>query len=479
MSDSESGTPGAQSPLSRRSVLKGLAGAAGLAVVPGALLEACSSSKKTTAPSSSAATTSAAAAPSSTAAAPVTSAAPPPASSASTGGGAASGTISFGSNYSDAVPKAAFAAMIAGFTSANSNAKVNINTVDHNTFQNNINNYLQGTPDDLFTWFAGFRMRFFASQGLATPIDDVWDKIGANFSDAFKAASKGDDGHYYFVPLYNYPWAVFYRKSVWAAKGYQIPTTWDAFVALQKQMQKDGLVPMAMGQKDGWPALGTFDIINMRLNGFQFHMDLMAHKVGWDDPKVLAVFKQWTEVLPYQQAGANGRIWQDAAKTLLNKQAGMYLLGSFVSQQFTAAADLADLDFFPYPAIDPANGQDAIDAPIDGFMMSKKVKNKAGATALLEFIGTAQAEALYGKTDPSDVAAATNADTSHYNAIQLKSAQIIKSSKDIAQFLDRDTNPDFADNTVSAMIQSFFTTPKDAASLLKGLEGQAKTVFTS
>ena len=479
MSDSESGTPGAQSPLSRRSVLKGLAGAAGLAVVPGALLEACSSKKKTAAPASSAApSTSAAAAPSSTAAAPATSAAAAPSSSAATGGGTASGTITFGSNYSDAVPKAAFASMIGGFTAANSNAKVTINTVDHNTFQNNINNYLQGTPDDLFTWFAGFRMRFFASQGLATPIDDVWDKIGANFSDAFKSASKGDDGHYYFVPLYNYPWAIFYRKSVFAAKGYQIPTTWDAFVALQKQMQKDGLVPMAMGEKDAWPALGTFDIINMRLNGFQFHMDLMAHKVTWDDPKVLAVFTQWTEILPYQQPGANGRIWQDAAKTLLNKQAGMYLLGSFVAQQFTGA-DLDDLDFFPYPAIDPANAQDAIDAPIDGFMMSKKVKNQAGATALLEFIGTAQAEALYGKTDPSDVAAATNADTSNYNAIQKKSAQIITSSKDIAQFLDRDTNPDFADNTVSAMIQSFFNNPKDAASLLKGLEGQAKTVFTS
>ncbi|MDQ1495429.1 MAG: hypothetical protein QOG69_1912, partial [Actinomycetota bacterium] len=36
MSDSGSGTPGAETPLSRRSVLKGLAGAAGLAVVPGA-----------------------------------------------------------------------------------------------------------------------------------------------------------------------------------------------------------------------------------------------------------------------------------------------------------------------------------------------------------------------------------------------------------------------------------------------------------
>jgi multiple sugar transport system substrate-binding protein len=279
------------------------------------------------------------------------------------------------------------------------------------------------------------------------------------------------------VPLYNYPWAVFYRKSVWAAKGYQVPTTWDAFVALQKQMKSDGLVPMAMGQKDGWPALGTFDIINMRLNGYQFHMDLMAHKVGWDDPKVLAVFKQWQEVLPYQQPGANGRIWQDAAKTLLNKQAGMYLLGSFVAQQFTGA-DLADLAFFPYPTIDPANGQDSIDAPIDGFMMSKKAKNTGAAKALLEFIGTAEAEAIYGKTDPSDVAAATNADTSHYNAIQTASAKLISSSKNIAQFLDRDTDPGFADTTVAAMIQSFFNNPGQVQSQLKALESQAKTVFT-
>src|SRR6202044_1124173 len=160
--------------------------------------------------------------------APAASSAAPVASGAASGGAAvpsATGTITFGSNYSDAVPKAAFAAMIGGFTAANPNAKVTINTVDHNTFQNNISNYLQGTPDDLFTWFAGYRMRFFAKQGLATPIDDVWASIGANFSDAFKAASKGDDGHYYFVPLYNYPWAVFYRKSVWAAKGYQVPTT--------------------------------------------------------------------------------------------------------------------------------------------------------------------------------------------------------------------------------------------------------------
>src|SRR5229473_3481057 len=47
----------------------------------------------------------------------------------------------------------------------------------HGTFQDQISSYLQGTPDDVFTWFSGHRMRFFADQGLATSLNDTWDKV--------------------------------------------------------------------------------------------------------------------------------------------------------------------------------------------------------------------------------------------------------------------------------------------------------------
>ena len=84
-------------------------------------------------------------------------------------GGSASQEVTFGSNQSDAVPKKAYADMLAA-----SGLTVKINTVDHNTFQENINTYLQGQPDDVFTWFAGYRMQFFAAQGLVGDISDVW-----------------------------------------------------------------------------------------------------------------------------------------------------------------------------------------------------------------------------------------------------------------------------------------------------------------
>ncbi|MFF7352163.1 MULTISPECIES: ABC transporter substrate-binding protein [Streptomyces] len=400
--------------------------------------------------------------------------------SACGGGGSSSDpkTVTLGSNASDAVPKAAFESVYAAFKKQ-SGLTVDVNTKDHNTFQEQINSYLQGTPDDVFNWFAGYRMQFFAAKKLATPIDDVWQKIGDNFPDAMKKLSKGEDGKYYFVPLTTYPWAVFYRRSVFRQHGYEVPANWDDFVALCRQMRKDGLVPLAFGDKDAWPAMGTFDQINFRLNGYDFHVQLMAGKASWTDAKVKAVFDHWSEILPYHQDGFMGRTWQDAAQTLVAKKAGMYLLGSFVAQQFTNKADLDDLDFFPFPEINSAYGQDTVEAPTDGFMVSKAPKNHAGVVRLLEYLGSPAAEELYLKTDPSVVAASGKADTSSYSALQKKAFDMIGGAKSLTQFMDRDSRPDFTSTVMQPGLQKFLQNPKGVDSLLSSIERQKKQIFAS
>ncbi|WP_328744775.1 ABC transporter substrate-binding protein [Streptomyces sp. NBC_00285] len=387
-------------------------------------------------------------------------------------------TVSLGSNSSDAVPKKAYGEIYTAFTKQ-SGVTVKVNTKDHNTFQEQINSYLQGTPDDVFNWFAGYRMQFFAAKKLASPIDDVWEKIGGNFPDAMKKLSKGEDGKYYFVPLTSYPWAIFYRKSVFTQYGYQVPTTWEALVALCKQMKKDGLVPIAFGDKDAWPAMGTFDQINFRTNGYDFHVELMAGKASWTDAKVKNVFDHWAEILPYHQDGFMGRTWQDAAQTLVSKKAGMYLLGTFVAQQFTNKADLDDLDFFAFPEIDSQFAQDTVEAPTDGFMVSKSPKNHDGVVKLMEFLGTPQAEEIYLKADPSVVAASSKASTASYSPLQKKAFEMISGAKSLTQFMDRDSRPDFTSTVMQPSLQKFLQNPKGVDSLLASVERQKKTIFAS
>jgi multiple sugar transport system substrate-binding protein len=367
---------------------------------------------------------------------------------------ATGGKLTIGSYGSDPGSKAGVQAIADAFTAANGGTKVTVNVVDHGTFQNQITQYLGGTPEDVFTWFSGHRMRFFSYKGLATPIDDVWNAVKSNYTAGFEASIKGNDGHAYAVPTDYYPWAVFYRKDVWAAKGYTVPTNWDDFVALCDKMKKDGLTPIAFADKDGWPAQGTFDILNLRMNGYDFHVNLLTGQNGqkWTDPKVGAVFKKWSQITKYYSPAFAGLTWEQGADQLLRKQAGMYLLGLFVSDEFKASgsqADVDQLDFFAFPDVGSSyDAEKALDAPIDVYMVSKKsptLSNNLGqAKAFMEFMAKGSTQVLYWKNAPGSIPTASDADTSTYPALTKKAVDIVSKAQKITQYFDRDSRPDFA-----------------------------------
>ncbi len=438
--------------VTRRQVLKGGAAVAALGGVS-AFLAACGSAGATTAPPASST-------------APAASAAPPESMAPVTG------SLTFGSNYSDQVPKDAMQAVVDAFT-AKTSITVNVNTVEHGKFQDTINAYLQATPDDAFTWFAGYRMQFFAAQGLALDISDVWSQVGSNFTDPIKAASTGADGKQYFVPFYNYPWGVAYRKSFFTEKGYTVPKTLSEFTALGDKMKADGLIPLAFGDKDGWPAMGTFDILNMRMNGYDYHIGLMAGKEKWTDAKTKAVFQKWAELLPYFDPQPLGKTWQEACQDMLSNKAGMYFLGTFLGEQATDPAVHDDLDMFPFPVFgNEYDSEMAIDAPIDGFMVAAKAVNVDQAKAFLEYLATGEAEGIFLKSSPNNVFVGKDGDTSTYTAWQTTAAGILAGSNKLAQFMDRDTRPDFAGaNGMQGFIQNFLGDPsQDLDKFLSGIQ---------
>ncbi len=309
-------------------------------------------------------------------------------------------------------------------------------------------------------------MRFFAAQGLATDISDVWATVASNYTDAFKVASTGDDGKQYFVPFVTTPGRVYYRKSLFADKGYTIPKTLDEFKTLATKMQSDGLVPIGLGQQGRLAGDGHFDIIDLRENGYQFHVDLMAGKQKWTDAKVKQVFNVWKGLLPFYQSGSAGRKWEDAAAGLVQKKTGM-MLQPQVAETFAAAgeADFADLDFFPWPNHGTQwDAENALDAPIDGFMISSKSPNLAkdldGAKAFVEFVGKGSSQAIYAKANPSLIGTANDVDESGYTPLQKRQTEVIASAQKLTQFLDRDTDPRFAGkNGMQQFLTSFIQNP--------------------
>lgn len=432
--------------LSRRSMLKGVAGAAGLAAFPG-LLAACGDDEGT---------------------------------SASSGGGfelgAASGELTIGSNYSNELPQMGLAAAAAAIP--NSDIMAAINEVDHNTFQENISTYLQN-PDDVIPWFAGYRMQFFAEQGLLGDLTDVWDAgLNDEMSSGFKTASTGLDGKQYFVPWAYYAWGVYYRPSLWADNGWEVPGTVDDLTALAADMDGSGITPFAFANDGFWPAMGTFDQLNFRINGYQFHVDLMAGRESWTDDRVKEVFATWETLLPTHQADPNGRTWEEAAAAVVNKEAAMMTIGTFIGSQFPED-EIEDLDFFPFPEINPEHGTSVVEAPIDGWMMAADPANEQAAKEMLYHFGTGTAQDAYLAEDPSVVAPSGSVDTSVWSALQNKVFSTVQDAEFVTQFLDRDTSPEFASNVAGPRIADFLADPGSIDSILEDMQSQAEVLLVS
>ena len=388
--------------------------------------------------------------------------------------GTATGDVTMGSNYSNAVPQQALAAAVEALP--NENVNVTINEVDHNTFQENITTYLQN-PDDVIPWFAGYRMRYFAAQGLLGDLTDVWDAgLNDTLSEGFKIASTGDDGLQYFVPWTYYIWGIYYRPSLFEENGWTPPTSMEDLQALASNMQDAGIVPFAFGNDGRWPAMGTFDQLNFRLNGYQFHVDLMAGKESWTDERVRNVFTTWEGLLPLHQENPNGRTWEEAAAAIVNKEAGMMTIGTFVGEVFPEA-DLADLDFFTFPELNPEHGTGTVEAPIDGWMMAAEPANIEAAKELLYYFGTAPAQEAFLAINPSVVASSTEVDTAIYTPLQQKVFEAVSAAPNVTQFLDRDTSPEFASNVAGQAFADFLADPTSIDSILEEMQAQAEVIF--
>jgi multiple sugar transport system substrate-binding protein len=452
--------------VSRREVLKkGLIGAAGLTVLP-TVIAACSSTAATptAAPAATAAPT----------AAPTTGPTAAP-TTAPTPAGQLTGVLKIGSNHSDPSEVNGMTQINAAFVAA-TGLTPSMNTVDHNTFQDQINSYLGGTPDDAFTWFSGFRMRFFASKGLSTQIDDVWANVASNYTAGFTTAVTGDDKHVYGIPVDYYPWCVFYRPSVFTAKGYTVPSTWTDFLTLCAKMKTDGLTPIAFSDKDGWPAMGTFDILNLRLNGYDFHVGLMTGTNKWTDPKVTTVFQTWAKLIPFYTNGYAGLTWQQACDTLISKKAGMFFLGLFLTGEFATVEKgkaVSDVDFFPFPFMGNSyDAEAALDAPIDIWMLSAKSPtlqaDLANAKAYLQFWAKGSTQVIMYKNNNGFIPTANDADTSTYDPLTKKAVAIVSKAVKITQFMDRDTRPDFAGaNGMQSFLLTFLKNPSQDLTALQ------------
>lgn len=386
------------------------------------------------------------------------------------GSAALAGELVINTDTSDPAPKAAFQELIKGFEKENPDIKVKWNLFDHEGYKTSIRNFLTADAPDLANWYAGNRMLPYVNAGLFEPVDDVWNDNGFNQSLASAAASMTIDGKKWGVPYTYYQWGIYFRQDLFDKFGVTVPKTFDDLISACDTLNKNGITPITIGTKYLWTAAGVFDYLDLRTNGYEFHMDLTKGKVAWTDDRVKAVFAKWKTMLDHNCFLKNHAAysWQEALAPMVQGEAAMYVMGNFAVAPLREAGLSDDqIGFFPFPVIDPAIPM-AEEAPTDTMHIPAHAKNKADAKKFLAYLGRADVQTEINKT-LGQLPVNKDSKVADDKFLQAGKKLLSETKGGIAQFFDRDAPAEMAKAGMEGF-QEFMVKPDRLDAILARLE---------
>ncbi len=378
-------------------------------------------------------------------------------------------------NTSDPAQKQAMEDLIADFEAAYPDIDVKFNLYDHEAFKVAMRNFLVSDAPDLITWNAGNRMKVFVDLGLLDDVSDVWEAEGLYEKMPAVVGASSVDGKQYGVPYAYYAWGFYYRKDLFEKAGItETPTTWEEFKQVGEKLNAAGITPVTIGTKNLWPAAGWFDFLNLRINGLEFHADLMEGKIAYTDERVKRVFEKWAELVEADFFIENHPAYsfQEALPFMNQGEAAMYLLAPFIVSMFPEDVR-KQVEWFPFPIIDPEVGIYE-DAPTDSFHIPVNAENKEDARLFLAFAAQADVQTkTAGTLDmlPPNVNASVKDDRFAKGGF----AQLSKADG-IMQFYDRDTDPALAKVGMQGF-QEFLQKPERIDRILERIEAERARIY--
>ena len=378
-------------------------------------------------------------------------------------------------NTSDPAQKLAMENLIADFEAAYPDIDVKFNLYDHEAFKVAMRNFLVSDAPDLITWNAGNRMKVFVDLGLLEDVSDVWEAESLYEKMPAVVTASSVDGKQYGVPYAYYAWGFYYRKDLFDKAGITAtPTTWEELLDVGAKLNAAGITPVTIGTKELWPTAGWFDFLNMRVNGGEFHAQLMDGKVAYTDDRVKAVFEKWAELVNEGFFVENHPAYsfQEALPFMNQGDAAMYLLAPFIVSMFPEDVR-ENVEWFPFPIIDPAVGIYE-DAPTDSFHIPVNAKNKDDARLFLAFAAQADVQTKTAATLdmlPPNVNASVKDDRFAKGGFE----QLGKASG-IMQFYDRDTDPALAKVGMEGF-QEFMQNPDRIDQILERIEAERARIY--
>jgi alpha-glucoside transport system substrate-binding protein len=313
------------------------------------------------------------------------------------------------------------------------------------------------------------------------------DAINENYSETWTSLATVDDTVYGVVAKANSKSVIWYKPTSFRENGFEIPTTWDQLLDITKQYESKGKEPWAVGAQgrdNSWTLTDWFENIYARKAGGDNYTKLFTGDLPFNDQTVKDTLTEMTKVVndKYVAGGidtALGITFVDGIGRVFSKKpvAEMYMEGGFVGG--IALGDVnpdlkvgEDIDFFPWPTIDEANGNPLV----GGGDVASAFVNDEDVAKLIEYLSTPEAGRVWVSTGA--IASPNEGVTSedYPNELVAKEAEQLKSAESFL-FDGSDLLPGTLGQDFGTLLQNIIKSPSKMDSLLDDYQAEAESAF--
>lgn len=153
----------------------------------------------------------------------------------------------------------------------------------------------------------------------------------------------------YAVPYMSNAAGVLYNKDIFEEHNWSIPTTWDEFIQLCEDIQKEGILPLYFGYKDTWTCLAPWNAIAVNLCPTDITYQVNSGKATYAEAYKEVAQKQ-KELLKYAQSNPVAYGYNDACTAFARGESAMYVIGNYAIPQIRSVNPDMNIDSFVFPA---------------------------------------------------------------------------------------------------------------------------------
>jgi alpha-glucoside transport system substrate-binding protein len=240
-----------------------------------------------------------------------------------------------------------------------------------------------GSPPDMAMLAQPTGVLAYADQGKVIDLTTFMDATAIKKLSDERPATIGlitKDNHVWGIPYKaDVKSTIWYPIKAFAAKGYQVPKTWDELVALSDKIVADGSHPWCAsaggpGTATGWQLTDWVEEVVLKTKGLDYYNNWINHTVKFTDPGIKDAFDKVAKILftpNYVDGGGQAIVNQDQKLTMdpmftqdtaapgcwMQKIPTWYGPAFFPDQrtsgQPTKYVIGTDIGIFPFPTIDP------------------------------------------------------------------------------------------------------------------------------